>query len=107
MEASSRLLGAPRGPSGGLLEASWRPLGGLLGPVGGPSEALLGAPRRPFGGSGGRFDVKHHFETLEIFGRVVLKPSRGRVVLVILDSFLRVFWLLSPQQIQHAKSTIY
>ena len=63
MEASSRLLGAPWGPSGGLLEASWRPLGGLLG-----------APWGPFGGSGGRFDVKHDFETLEIAGRAVLKP---------------------------------
>ena len=59
MEASSRLLGAPWGPSG--------PLGGLLG-----------APWGPFGGSGSRFDVKHHFETLEIAGRAALKPSWGR-----------------------------
>ena len=38
MEASSRLLGAPWGPS----EASWRPLGGLLGASWGPLGGLLG-----------------------------------------------------------------
>ena len=56
MEASSRLLGAPWGPSG----------------------VLLGAPWGPFGGSGGRVEVKHHFGGLEFCGRAVLKPSWGR-----------------------------
>ena len=72
------------------MEASW----GSWGPLG------------PLG-AGGRFDVKHHFETLEISGRAVLKPSRGRFLFfkAILELFLRAFWLLSPQQIQHAKST--
>ena len=69
------IFAASWGPSGafwgllrGLLEASWGPFGGLLG-----------APWGLFGGSaGGRFDFKYHFETLEISGRAVLKPSRDR-----------------------------
>ena len=66
-----KLLRGFLGPLGGLPGASWRPLGGLLGVSWGP---LWG----PFGGSGGRFDVKHGFETLEIAGRAVLKQSWDR-----------------------------
>ena len=71
------------GPLGGLLGASWRLLGGLLQ-----------APWGPSGGSGGRFYVNHHFETFEISGRAVLKPSWGRFLVflghfgVILEVFL-------------------
>ena len=68
------IFAASWGPSG----AFWGPLGGLLEASWGPRESLLGVPRGPFGGSGGRFDVKHHFETLEISGSAVLKPSWGR-----------------------------
>ena len=42
MEASSRLLGAPWGPSGGLLEASWGLLGVPWGPLGGFLVVLEG-----------------------------------------------------------------
>ena len=62
-----KLLHGFLGPLGGLPGASWRPLGGFLG-----------ASWGPFGGSGGRFDVKHDFDTLEIAGRAVLKLSWGR-----------------------------
>ena len=41
-EASSRLLGAPWGPSGGLLEASWGLLGVPWGPLWGFLEVLEG-----------------------------------------------------------------
>ena len=71
-----KLLRGLVGPLGGLLGTSWRPLGGLLGVCWGS-----------FGASGGRFDVKHHFETLEISGRAVLKPSWGRV-----SGFPSQFW---------------
>ena len=78
-----KLLRGFLGPLGGLLGASWDLLGASWRPLGG----LLGTSWGPFGASGGRFDVKHHFETLEISGRAVLKPSWGRFL-----SFFRPFW---------------
>ena len=63
LEASSWLLWAPWRPSGGLLEASWGP---------------LGASWRPFEGFGGRLEVKHNFGGLAFFGRAVMELSWGR-----------------------------
>ena len=79
-----KLLRGFLGPLGGLLGASWDLLGASWRPLGG----LLGTSWGPFGASGGRFDVKHHFETLEISGRAVLKPSWGRFL-----NFFRPFWI--------------
>ena len=78
MEASSRPLGTALGPFGGLLGAFWKRFGRFLGGSWGPVGGLLGAPWGPSGGSGGRFYVNHHFESFEISGRTVLKPSWGR-----------------------------
>ena len=80
-----KLLRGFLGPLGGLLGASWDLLGASWRPLGG----LLGTSWGPFGASGGRFDVKHHFETLEISGRAVLKPSWGRFL-----SFLGHFGII-------------
>ena len=70
-----KLLRGFLGPLGGLLGASWDILGASWRPLGG----LLGTSWGPF--------VRHHFETLEISGRAVLKPSWGRFL-----SFFRPFW---------------
>ena len=90
MKVILKLLRGFLGPLGGLLLASWDLLGASWRRLGG----FLGTSWGPSGASGGRFDVTHHFETHEISGRAVLKPSWGRFLGflghfgVILEGFL-------------------